>query len=644
MAVVLPMLFAALVGRAWPGGGPRSRFVGAAVVFGVTVVAITEALSAGGRLTAGALVLAWGVAVTIVAAVLACRPRRAAAPSPAGPLDPLALVMLLPIAGVVFTTGVLAARAWPSQWDSMVYHLPRIDHWLQDRSVAFYPTNVVRQLFNPPWSEYAMLHLIATGGDERFANAVQWLAMAGSLVGVSLIAQRLGAGVLGQIFAACFCATIPMGILQASGTQNDYVTAFWLVCMVAALVAPAPAVTSLAGAAVVGASFGLAVLTKGTAGVLGLPLLAVLWPWRTGAGAVVRSGVVAAAIALALNAPHLHRNLETFGWPLGPRTSGSATGDVDDDLVNQTMSPAIFASNVVRNASLHMGTRFGSVNAALQSGIERAHAALRLDVDDRRTTRLYPLPHFVVDGSSNDPDRSGNPVHLAILLLAAGLALVRPRRGTFGVERYLFALALAAAAFCLVFKWQPWHSRLHLPLFVLAAPLAGAALAPYRRLTTLLVVVAALGAAPPLLANYLAPLERRQNALVTPRIQQYFHRFGTPLDDRERGYVGAASFLATRGCTDVGLVLGWDDWEHPLWVLLAERASDRVRVRHVAVANPSAARAANEPSFTPCALFVGNVPVEEPYELEGRSYRLAWSDGGCKVLTSDGASAAATVR
>jgi hypothetical protein len=52
--------------------------------------------------------------------------------------------MAAAIVGIASTTGLLAAVAWPSQWDSMVYHLPRIDHWIQNRSVAFYPTHILR--------------------------------------------------------------------------------------------------------------------------------------------------------------------------------------------------------------------------------------------------------------------------------------------------------------------------------------------------------------------------------------------------------------------------------------------------------------------------------------------------------------------
>src|SRR5439155_14043743 len=86
--------------------------------------------------------------------------------------------------------------------------------------------------------------------------------------------QQLGAGPRAQALSALFCATIPMGILQATSTQNDYVLAFWLVCLaftlLAALAEPANPLYLIG----VGASLGLALLTKGTAYVLvGPPLL-----------------------------------------------------------------------------------------------------------------------------------------------------------------------------------------------------------------------------------------------------------------------------------------------------------------------------------------------------------------------------------
>ena len=74
------------------------------------------------------------------------------------------------------------------------------------------------------------------------------------------------------MLAAVITATIPMGILQASSTQNDYVTAFWLVCLMFYIFRfqTEPSVPSAVG---VGASLGLALLTKPTAYMYAIPLI-----------------------------------------------------------------------------------------------------------------------------------------------------------------------------------------------------------------------------------------------------------------------------------------------------------------------------------------------------------------------------------
>ena len=104
-------------------------------------------------------------------------------------------------------------------------------HWSQNQSVAFYPTHILNQLYLPPWAEYAALQVMLLGGDYRLAQLVQWFSMLGSLACASLIALELGASPRGQLFSAFFPVMLPMGILQVLSTQNDYVVAFWLVCL-----------------------------------------------------------------------------------------------------------------------------------------------------------------------------------------------------------------------------------------------------------------------------------------------------------------------------------------------------------------------------------------------------------------------------
>lgn len=48
------------------------------------------------------------------------------------------------IAVLVALAGMLALFAVPTTGDSMTYHLARVAHWVQDHTVAFYPTQFVR--------------------------------------------------------------------------------------------------------------------------------------------------------------------------------------------------------------------------------------------------------------------------------------------------------------------------------------------------------------------------------------------------------------------------------------------------------------------------------------------------------------------
>lgn len=612
------LCFTLLYGRREAGADARTVLLRAAAVWGVLLAGITEILSAFHALAPAPIVAFWAVAVAALGAATA---RHRWGGFPRGPLarPPMpALAMLLAIAVIVTGTGLSAAAGWPNQWDAMVYHLSRVDHWIQNRGVGFYPTHIIRQLFNPPGAEYAILQLRLLGGDDRWSNAPQWLAMVGSLVGVSAIARRLGASGRGQLVGALVAATIPMGVLQASGTQNDYVTSFWLVVLAEAVLAPPSGWRTFQ----IGAGMSLALLSKGTA-ILFAPVLLLALPELT-AGTWsdrLRPAVPILLLVLALNAPHWARNTATFGWPLGPRDSGSADG-VRDKLTNDALTPGILASNVVRNLSLHAGIGHPGVDRAVQRATEHLHQLVGLDLEDPRSTRLYSDTRFRVRGDPTDPDSAGNPVHLVLMVLAAvRVAWSRGlRQSQRLLSRYGIALAAAFLLFCLVLKWQPWHSRLQLPLFVLAAPFVAAAWHGAPRLLGAAAVLLSVLAVRPLLYNRLAPLAGKHTVFGTPRADQYFQSYGGGPSSRRREYLAALGLLRERRCERVGLLLGWDDWEHPLWVL---RPSPSRRMTHVGVTNATARLRTPNPLLEPCALLAGGVETGDSIRQGDRLYRLA---------------------
>src|SRR4029077_1483632 len=236
-------------------------------LWGVSVTVITEILSAFSLITFGWLVVFWCVVLlgSTSLVITLMKRQRLIVLSPSVRLPFRAVPFLSGLVLIVALTGVTALVSPPNNWDSMTYHMSRVVHWIQDRNVSFYPTHILRQDFQNPWAEFAIMHLQILSGGDHFANFVQWFSMIGCLIGVSLLAKQLGGDWQTQLFAAVFAGTIPMGILQSSSTQTDYAVTFWLVCFTYFLISLIrQEQTHWPYALGAGFSLGLAILTKPT--------------------------------------------------------------------------------------------------------------------------------------------------------------------------------------------------------------------------------------------------------------------------------------------------------------------------------------------------------------------------------------------
>ncbi len=221
---------------------------------------------------------------------------------------------------IILSLLVVALVSPPNNVDSLLYHMSRVVHWAEDHSLRHYPTAYNHQLRNPIWAETAILNLRELWGNDRPANLVQWFSMLGSLVGVSAIAALLGAGRRGQILSAVAALSIPMGLLQATSTQNDYVTAFWVVCLAFLVVLSRKRILGrfeFLGLALV---LGIGILTKGPFFVYALPLMLWYFLPRLRPGNTRRllaESILLILVAGVLNAGFWTRNIITYGGPYG---------------------------------------------------------------------------------------------------------------------------------------------------------------------------------------------------------------------------------------------------------------------------------------------------------------------------------------
>ncbi len=214
-----------------------------------------------------------------------------------------------------------------------------------------------------------------------------------------------------------------------------------------------------------------------------------------------------------------------------------------------------------------MGTPIEELNQALEGSIKKLHRFLGIDINDPRTT--YPLRNFAVPSRFENEYQAPAPVHLALvgLLLILSLAFRRD------IEQRAFWLLLAVPILSFVLlsgvaKWEPYlNRRLHIPIFLLFAPLVAHAFSHGRMRRTVLPVtlVLLLGMATTLLWNprsLIGPALafRSENALLF-----------TFQPDLQGSYEAAANYSRSGWKHTLGLhIEGNRLYQYPLMRLLRE--------------------------------------------------------------------------
>lgn len=548
---------------------------------------------------------------------------------------------ILAIVAIIAVIGIIALTAPPNTWDSMTYHMSRVVHWIQNSSIAFYPTYNLPQLFHPPFAEYAIAHLQILSGTDRYANLVQWLSLIGSVIAVSSIASELNTNARGQVFAAVFAVTIPMGILQASSTQNDYVVSFWILCLAYYVLLSIKYGAKSTSYFFIGASLGLAILTKSSGYLYAFSFMVWYslaqfkkWGWRGWQPIFIPS-----AIALILNLNHYLRNYSLF------QSFISAPDNFASAYKIEIISIPTFISNILRNLALHTDLirnlkleKFiypttGIVNKALLL----IHDLLGVDMYDPRTTANS---YRGVSGISFNENTAGNPLHFAFIVIAIVSIFLFQYKAKKLIVIYILASSVGFLLICLLLKIQVYQTRHHLALFLLLSSIVGIALAkiPMPKIANVLVILLIVTSLPWVFQNKFRPIVAEQNIFNTPRMTQYF--INRP--HLEPSYTEAARTINNLGCEQVGLSLGRgitvgnEYWEYPLWTLLKAQ-NPQIELQHIQPENVSNSLSNKYPhkNFVPCAIIAIRQQPELPVRqinFKNRIYREKWAKKPVNIL------------
>jgi hypothetical protein len=603
----------------------RAALTIAFALFQLLTVVIMEVTSIGHHLTRSSVTVAWIVVVIVVAVATfpdvvrlvrqARRPARIRLPA-MSLLEWAALGAILGIFGCLVATALLYR---PSNTDSMAYHLARIEHWIQDRSVASFPAHWLAQIELAPLAEYnlATLHLLQSS--DRLDGFVELTAAAICVVGASELARRLGLSRYGQVLTAVLVATIPSLILEATSTTNNVFAAAVAVTALVVITSPMTPNSWLRRGVAVGVVLALLELAKGTLLPEIAPILVVLGVaaavrgWlEMGLGVlaprVILGALLAAGTAALIAGPFLARNVALFGSPVGPLSRLT---------IEKHPTLAGGAGNVIRSASAQFLIGNGhdvehDVSVFAVGSFRRLYDLLGQNPTNF-DYELGPNPSAFHSGNfsvlTRFEDVGADPwqvVLILVSLMVLGLGVMARRTSL----RFPLVLAIAASCGFILFtgaaRWSIYANRYYIPLLVIWTPLIALVLSRVHRVIGLAVVAFLLVAcAPQVFDNYSRPLLHPFR--FTSALEPYFITAGRKqaVEAKAAAYADITRTVARSSCRQVGLA-NLVYVEYPVWVGLKD-AGWHGTVSDIDVLNAS--RVLERKRFSPCAL------IEEPDQI-----------------------------
>lgn len=620
------------------------------VVFSLLIWLFTESLSLFHALTTRKVILLWGILLIGVLGCygLKCRKTMILAPEAIRKkscfgnrwkdwtsLEVFLLLMAILLSGIMF---LLSYRIVPNNWDSMTYHLPRVMNWIENGSATYYPTNNPRQLYYSNFSEYVILHIMLIFQNDQMVNLVQWFAYAASGYMLYRIVRKLELKRIYALLAALLYMLCPLAIAESVTTQVDLVGTMW--CLIFAYFAlkigkssaPLNSRDNLIGVAFCAASIGLGYLTKSSVCFV-MPFILV---WlliacvikKEKIGNIIICIALAGAVILALALPGFIRNYNAFG-------SIIPTSEMGRLMIDWSYDPFVYVLNTLKNLTIQtvgMEDCSGLWNFTMWLAM-----TLGYDIED---SRISAYPGFA-EGRACSKSFHHDTAGAQMLLILAGVAVVagiilfmikiikKERWSNLREDMFVIFAAIGAASLFVCIRWQPWGNRLMLPALPFLSLFIVYVLSKWKinkKLVVVLVSVSLILMMPDAyqsvrkqVVDYMEPQFEGKD-----RFELYFlNRY-----QMEEPYRAIVERISEADPHSIGLLLGGDDYEYPLWAALKTKEN----VMHPVVLGEE--QAVWEPQII-IAVSQGQMKVADEITFGDNVYQCVWyygDDVDCAIL------------
>ena len=391
--------------------------------------------------------------------------------------------MLSAIAGLVLGGGTLAQWVlYPiSDGDSIEFHMQRVFFWIQNQSVAHFPTSGPQALSTYPFTHFVTTQMVMlSGGSYYLATAVSWFSYVAAALLAGAVVRKLGCSAGAARATFLVAMSMPSALLQATTGMHDLAGAMFALCTIYValdLLRNPERGRFWQRTVLLGVLAALSLNAKITAAVVIAPFL--LWLAmshlrRNRLDRTSRAVLLVIVITAVLSTGMVTRNL-SFGTgdPLGISIPGNSHMLVPDRSPNQLWV------NLVRNFGNELAVPSPAVNAVTEKVLASVAGLSGIDIQDQTNMQYRDTFSLHPSGILHNTF-SASPLTL-VLVITASLSLLISNVFTTGRRSgSVGMLYLASAWFGLLFLgstviWTQFSARTLTTPLLAATPLIGIA-------------------------------------------------------------------------------------------------------------------------------------------------------------------------
>jgi hypothetical protein len=356
---------------------------------------------------------------------------------------------------------LLAIFIPPNNWDSMAYHLPRVEKWIQNKNIYPYPTNIVRQILTSPLSEYIIANFQVLAGTDSFSNLVQFASFIFILFSGTLIFSLLKIVIKGQLFLLLALLSLPMILFQATTTQTDLLASFFFISFILfALLIIQTEYNFKTNFIFLALSLTLGILTKYHIAIFAAPIVIYvlfdLIKKKNNKNTIFTFLISCLTIAIIL-VPLFARNIYFFG-----SITGKELFDENATIVNSSISIQNMLSNNFKHIIDFISIPINGYNNLLFLVNHSLHNII--GVSENAPGNNWAGEPFTVNNHLNE-DTAGSIIHALLIILS--LFLVFKSKHKIKLILLFAYCFIAFSLYGLLFRYTPFDIRLLLPVLIL---------------------------------------------------------------------------------------------------------------------------------------------------------------------------------